>query len=112
VLTRHGAVDVRLWATSTGYAVELLDASLSAVGATREEALARLAEALDVASAGGGSERDDSAWIHRPGWGERRVVTPRCPSPSEESILSRDRSNRVEGHLAGASLSRRCGDIR
>jgi replicative DNA helicase len=46
------------------------------------------------------------ARIHRRFRPDRRVVTPRCPANSGESILLRDRFHRVEGHLAGASKPR------
>lgn len=48
---------MRLWATSTGYSAERLDGSLSALRASRDEALARLIEAVDAASDQGGSDR-------------------------------------------------------
>ncbi len=47
IFTARGPLDVRVWSTASGVVAELLDGSLSAVGATEDEAVARLALAVD-----------------------------------------------------------------
>ncbi len=47
ILTRRGRMDVRVWVVRGKYAAELLGGSLTAFGKTADEAVTRLAEAVE-----------------------------------------------------------------
>jgi acylphosphatase len=47
IYTRRGPLEINVYATARGYVAELPDGSLSAFAATEDEAVARLAEAVE-----------------------------------------------------------------